>query len=36
MKTCLRVNNKTQELSVDSCVTSLDVLRDVLGLTGTT
>lgn len=36
MKTSLRVNNTTHELSVDSRVTLLDVLRDVLGLTGTT
>jgi len=35
MKTCLRVNNTTHELSVDSRVTLLDILRDVLGLTGT-
>jgi aerobic-type carbon monoxide dehydrogenase small subunit (CoxS/CutS family) len=35
MKTSLRVNNTTHELSVDSRVTLLDALRDVLGLTGT-
>ncbi len=35
MKTSLRVNNTTHELSVDSRVTSLDVLSDVLDLTGT-
>ena len=35
MKTSLRVNDTTHELSVDSRVTLLDVLRDVLGLTGT-
>jgi len=35
MKTSLRVNNTTHELSVDSRVTLLDVLRDLLGLTGT-
>ena len=35
MKTNLRVNNKTHEISVDSRVTLLDALRDVLGLTGT-
>jgi xanthine dehydrogenase YagT iron-sulfur-binding subunit len=35
MKTTLRVNNTTHELSVDSRLTLLDALRDVLGLTGT-
>ncbi len=35
MKTTLRVNNVTHELSVDERVTLLDALRDVLGLTGT-
>jgi xanthine dehydrogenase YagT iron-sulfur-binding subunit len=35
VKTSLRVNDTTHELSVDSRVTLLDVLRDVLGLTGT-
>jgi aerobic-type carbon monoxide dehydrogenase small subunit (CoxS/CutS family) len=35
MKTALRVNNKTHELSVDPRVTLLDALRDILGLTGT-
>lgn len=35
MKTSLRVHHTTHELSVDSRVTLLDVLRDVLGLTGT-
>jgi len=35
MRTSLRVNNTTNELSVDSRVTLLDVFRDVLGLTGT-
>jgi aerobic-type carbon monoxide dehydrogenase small subunit (CoxS/CutS family) len=36
MKTSLRINNTTHELSVESRVTLLDVLRGVLGLTGTT
>src|ERR1700674_1909924 len=31
----LRVNNTTHELSVDSRLTLLDALRDVLDLTGT-
>src|SRR5437763_1118171 len=31
----LRVNNTTHELSLDSRLTLLDALRDVLGLTGT-
>jgi len=35
MKTSLRLNNMTHELSVDSRVTLQDVLRDLLGLTGT-
>jgi len=35
MKTTIRVNNATHELSVDSRLTLLDALRDVLGLTGT-
>jgi xanthine dehydrogenase YagT iron-sulfur-binding subunit len=35
VKTTLRVNNATHELSVDVRVTLLDALRDVLGLTGT-
>ena len=35
MRTTLRVNSTTHELSVDSRVTLLDALRDVLGLTGT-
>ena len=35
MKTNIRVNNTTHELSLDSRVTLLDALRDVLGLTGT-
>ena len=35
MRTMLRVNNTTHELSVDSRLTLLDALRDVLGLTGT-
>ena len=35
MKTTLRVNNATHELSVDERLTLLDALRDVLGLTGT-
>ena len=35
MKTALRVNNTTHELSVDSRVTLLDALRDGLSLTGT-
>lgn len=33
--TTLRVNNTNHELSVDSRLTLLDALRDVLGLTGT-
>jgi xanthine dehydrogenase YagT iron-sulfur-binding subunit len=32
MKTNIRVNNTTHELSVDSRVTLLDALRDELGL----
>ncbi|PYS48783.1 MAG: hypothetical protein DMG13_24820 [Acidobacteria bacterium] len=35
MKTNIRVNNTTHELSVDSRLTLLDALRDVPGLTGT-
>src|SRR5437867_7347405 len=35
MKTNIRVNNSTHELSLDSRLTLLDALRDVLGLTGT-
>jgi xanthine dehydrogenase YagT iron-sulfur-binding subunit len=35
VKTTIRVNNTAHELSVDSRLTLLDVLRDVLGLTGT-
>ena len=35
MATTLRVNGSNHELSVDSRVTLLDALRDVLGLTGT-
>ena len=35
MQTALRVNNRTHELSVDSRLTLLDALRDVLDLTGT-
>jgi len=35
VRTSLRVNDTTHELSVDSRVTLLDVLRDVFGLTGT-
>jgi len=35
VRTSLRVNDTTHELSVDARVTLLDVLRDVLGLTGT-
>ena len=35
MKTTIRVNNTPHELSVDSRLTLLDALRDVLGLTGT-
>src|SRR6185295_12793425 len=34
MKTSLRVNHTNHELSLDSRVTLLDALRDVLGLTG--
>src|SRR5438093_12011623 len=34
VRTSLRVNNATHELSVDSRLTLLDALRDVLGLTG--
>jgi ferredoxin len=35
MKTNIHVNDTTHELSVDSRLTLLDALRDVLGLTGT-
>jgi xanthine dehydrogenase YagT iron-sulfur-binding subunit len=35
VKTNIRVNNTTHELSLDSRLTLLDALRDVLGLTGT-
>jgi len=35
MKTNIRVNNTTHALSVDSRLTLLDALRDVLGLIGT-
>jgi aerobic-type carbon monoxide dehydrogenase small subunit (CoxS/CutS family) len=35
MKTNVRVNNTTNEISLDSRVTLLDALRDVLGLPGT-
>jgi xanthine dehydrogenase YagT iron-sulfur-binding subunit len=35
MATTLRVNGSNHELSLDSRVTLLDALRDVLGLTGT-
>ena len=35
VRTSLRVNDTTHELSVDSRLTLLDALRDVLGLTGT-
>ena len=35
VRTTLRVNDTTHELSIDARVTLLDVLRDVLGLTGT-
>jgi xanthine dehydrogenase YagT iron-sulfur-binding subunit len=35
MNTTLRVNNTTHTLSVDSRLTLLDALRDVLGLMGT-
>jgi xanthine dehydrogenase iron-sulfur cluster and FAD-binding subunit A len=35
MKTNIRVNNTTHELSLDSRLTLLDALREVLGLTGT-
>jgi xanthine dehydrogenase YagT iron-sulfur-binding subunit len=35
VRTSLRVNDTTHELSVDSRLTLLDTLRDVLGLTGT-
>ena len=35
MRTNLRVNNTTHELSADPRLTLLDALRDVLGLTGT-
>jgi len=35
VRTSLRVNDTTHELSLDSRLTLLDTLRDVLGLTGT-
>ena len=35
VRTSSRVNDTTHELSVDSRLTLLDALRDVLGLTGT-
>jgi xanthine dehydrogenase YagT iron-sulfur-binding subunit len=35
MNVNIRVNSTTHELSVDSRLTLLDALRDVLGLTGT-
>ena len=35
MKTNIRVNNTIHELALDSRLTLLDALRDVLGLTGT-
>jgi hypothetical protein len=35
VRTTLRVNNTTHELSMDARLTLLDALRDVLGLTGT-
>ena len=35
MRITLRINNRTHELSLDSRLTLLDALRDVLGLTGT-
>ena len=35
MTTKIRVNTTSHELSLDSRVTLLDALRDVLGLTGT-
>src|SRR6185436_17668998 len=35
MKTNIRVNDTAHELSVDSRLTKLNALRDVLGLTGT-
>jgi xanthine dehydrogenase YagT iron-sulfur-binding subunit len=35
MKTNIRVNNMTHALSLDSLLTLLDALRDVLGLPGT-
>jgi xanthine dehydrogenase YagT iron-sulfur-binding subunit len=35
VKTRIRVNNASHELSLDSRVTLLDALRDVFGLTGT-
>jgi xanthine dehydrogenase YagT iron-sulfur-binding subunit len=35
VKTKIRVNDTTHELSLDSRLTLLDALRDVLGLTGT-
>ena len=35
VNTTVRVNGRTHELSIDSRLTLLDTLRDVLGLTGT-
>ena len=35
VRTRVRVNDTTHELSVDSRLTLLDAFRDVLGLTGT-
>jgi len=35
VRTRFRVNDTTHELAVDSRLTLLDALRDVLGLTGT-
>jgi aerobic-type carbon monoxide dehydrogenase small subunit (CoxS/CutS family) len=35
VRTSLRVNDTTHELSLDSRLTLLDALREVLGLTGT-
>jgi xanthine dehydrogenase YagT iron-sulfur-binding subunit len=35
VNTTLRVNGRTHELSIDSRLTLLDTLRDMLGLTGT-
>ena len=35
VKTNIRVNNTIHDLALDSRLTLLDALRDVLGLTGT-